>query len=357
MTPKTILVTGGAGFVGSNLALHLKRQDPALRVVAFDNLRRRGSELNLQRLKDAAVEFIHGDIREPEDLDGLPAADVLLECSAEPSVLAGVGASPAYLLNTNLVGTLHLLEYCRRQRARMVFLSTSRVYPIAALCGLRLDEAPTRFELAAQQDVPGVSAAGFSEGFPLEGARSLYGATKLASELFITEYADAYGLETVVNRCGVIAGPWQMGKVDQGFVVLWLARHVFGGALSYIGFNGSGKQVRDVLHIDDLCDLVTRQLADFDRVRGQLFNVGGGRAISVSLRELTELAQRVTGKTIPITPVSEMRPFDIPLYLSDSTKLQRALGWKPSRGIERLVDDTYAWLRDHAGQLAPILGA
>src|SRR6266478_4955249 len=183
MTPTTILVTGGAGFVGSTLALHLKRHDVARRVIALDNLRRRGSELNVPRLRTGGVEFVHGDIRCHEDLD-VGETDLLLECSAEPSVLAGYDSSPEYVLNTNLRGTLNLLEHCRRRTAAMVFLSTRRVYPMT----------------------------------PLAGARSLYGATKLASELFIEKYAYAYGLRAVVDRCGVLAGPWQMGKVDQGFV-------------------------------------------------------------------------------------------------------------------------------------------
>ncbi len=354
MTPTTVLVTGGAGFVGSTLALHLKRHDVARRVIALDNLRRRGSELNVPRLRTGGVEFVHGDIRCREDLD-VGETDLLLECSAEPSVLAGYDSSPEYVLNTNLGGTLNLLEHCRRRSAAMVFLSTSRVYPMSALAAIRLEETATRFEIAAAQTLPGVSARGVSEQFPLAGARSLYGATKLASELFIEEYAYAYGLRAVVDRCGVLAGPWQMGKVDQGFVALWLARHLFEGRLSYIGFGGSGKQVRDVLHVDDLCDLVTRQIARLDDVAGQVFNVGGGRRVSTSLCELTELCRRVTGKTIAIDPVAETRIADVPLYVTDTAKVETALGWSPTRDLERIVADTHEWMRANAASLRAIL--
>jgi CDP-paratose 2-epimerase len=354
MTPTTVLVTGGAGFVGSTLALHLKRHDVARRVVALDNLRRRGSELNVPRLRACGVEFVHGDIRCPEDLD-VAETDLLLECSAEPSVLAGYDSSPGYLLNTNLGGTLNLLEHCRRRGAAMLFLSTSRVYPMAALAAIRLEETATRFEIAPAQTLPGISARGVSEEFPLAGARSLYGATKLASELFIEEYAYAYGLRAVVDRCGVLAGPWQMGKVDQGFVALWLARHLFEGRLSYIGFGGTGKQVRDVLHVDDLCDLVTRQIARLEDVAGQVFNVGGGRRVSVSLCELTELCRRVTGKTIAIDPVAATRTADVPLYVTDTAKVEAALGWSPTRDLERIVVDTHDWMRAHAASLRSIL--
>jgi len=356
VSPTTILVTGGAGFIGASLALHLKREGVAQRVVALDNLRRRGSELNAPRLRAGDVELVHGDIRCPEDLEVAAEADLLLECSAEPSVLAGYGSSPEYLLRTNLVGTLNLLEHCRRRGTAIVFLSTSRVYPIAALSAIRLDESPTRFEIAGAQATPGLSARGIAETFPLAGARSLYGSTKLASEMMIEEYAYAYGLKAVINRCGVVAGPWQMGKVDQGFVALWLARHLFDGRLSYIGYGGSGKQVRDVLHVDDLCELVALEIARLDEVAGQVFNVGGGREGSVSLLELTELCRRVTGKSIPVDAVVTTRPADVPLYISDTAKLHGALGWSPVRDVERLVADTHVWMRAHAAALRPILG-
>jgi CDP-paratose 2-epimerase len=355
MTPQTILITGGAGFVGSNLALYLKRTLPRARVFAFDNLKRRGSELNLPRLKDAGVEFVHGDVRNREDLDASAAADLLLECSAEPSVLAGIDSSPDYVVQTNLVGTLNVLEYCRRHRTAMIFLSTSRVYPIEALSRITLVESATRFEIDAAQTMPGISVRGISEEFPLAGARSLYGASKLASELFIDEYAAQYDLPMLVNRFGVIAGPWQMGKIDQGVVTLWVARHVFELPLSYIGFGGTGKQVRDVLHIDDVCELIALQIERLDSLRGGLFNVGGGRQVSVSLAELTALCRSVTGHTIPIAAVPENRAADVPLYVTDNAKIERTLGWLPRRTMQGLVEDVHAWITSNDGALRPIL--
>lgn len=355
MNPRSVLVTGGAGFVGSSVALDLKRRDPDCRVVALDNLKRRGSELNLPRLRQAGIEFVHGDIRSPDDLRSLDAADLLVECSAEPSVLAGLDSSPSYVLQTNLVGTLHLLEYCRAHGTGMLFLSTSRVYPIEGLSGLRYAETASRFELLDDQDLPGVSAAGVAEDFPLDGPRSIYGATKLASELFIQEYAYAYGLKAVINRCGVLAGPWQMGKVDQGVVVLWAARHFFGGRLSYIGYGGSGKQVRDVLHVDDLGDLLAVQVADFEKLAGGLFTVGGGAANAVSLLELTEFCRRFSGREIPIDVVTEPRPADIPIFVTDSSRVTAATGWTPKRSVETVVSDVFDWLRAHDKALGGVL--
>ncbi len=355
MKPRSVLVTGGAGFVGSSVAIDLKRRDPGCRVVALDNLRRRGSELNLPRLREAGVDFIHGDVRSPEDLRSLEAAELLVECSAEPSVLAGFDSSPSYVLQTNLVGTLHLLEYCRAHGTGMLFLSTSRVYPIHALSALRFFEAATRFELREDQAVVGASANGIAEDFPLGGARSIYGATKLASEMFIEEYAYAHGLQAVINRCGILAGPWQMGKVDQGVVVLWAARHFFGGPLSYVGYGGSGKQVRDVLHVHDLCDLLRLQISLFETLRGRTFTVGGGRDNAVSLLELTSLCRRFSGREIPITAVTERRPADIPVFVTDHARVTAETGWTPKRSVETVVSDVFVWIRANEHALAPAL--
>src|SRR3989339_333736 len=130
MDYKNILITGGAGFVGSNLALKLKAKYRGAEIFCMDNLKRRGSELNIPRLKAAGVNFVHGDIRNKEDFEEIGKNDLILECSAEPSVLAGITSSPSYLINTNLVGTINCLEFARQNREAFVFLSTSRVYPI-----------------------------------------------------------------------------------------------------------------------------------------------------------------------------------------------------------------------------------
>jgi len=351
-----MLVTGGAGFVGSWVALGLRARLPGARVTALDNLRRRGSELNLARLRSGGVAFMHGDIRNPEDLEAVGKADLIVECSAEPSVLAGYGESPAYVLNTNLTGTLHCLEHARRHGAAMIFLSTSRVYPIETLNALPFEEQETRYELAAAQATPGVSEAGISERFPMEGSRSLYGATKLCSELILEEYLAMYGLRGIINRCGVIAGPWQMGKTDQGVAALWAARHVIGGRLDYIGFGGAGKQVRDLLHIEDLVDLIAHEVEHLDALSGQTFNVGGGRTGSVSLAEMTALCRELTGKQIEIGSVPETRAGDIRIYVTDYGKVAAATGWRPQRDARAILEDTCRWITDHRDVLAEVIG-
>ena len=260
---KKILVTGGCGFVGSSLAHRLREDFPQSEIICLDNLKRRGSELNLSRLRKAGIRFIHGDIRNKEDLEVINNIDLLLECSAEPSVLAGINSNLAYLINTNLIGTINCLELARKCQAKFIFLSTSRVYPIRTINNLQFQEGKTRFELLNEQTIPGVSSEGFTEKFTLDGARSIYGTTKLASEFFVQEYVDMYGLQAVINRCGVITGPWQFGKVDQGVVVFWIAKHFWKQKLSYIGYGGTGRQIRDILHIDDVCNLMSIQIKNF----------------------------------------------------------------------------------------------
>lgn len=350
-----ILVTGGAGFVGSSLALHLKREFPEARIAAFDNLRRRGSELNLGRLAEAGVEFVHGDVRSPEDLAAAPAPQLIVEASAEPSAQAGYGGSPEYLVQTNLAGCFHCLELARRHRADFLFLSTSRVYPVRRLNELVYCEDASRFRLLDGQTAPGACARGINEDFPLEGARSLYGMTKLSAELMIAEYADAYGLRTVVNRCGLIAGPWQMGKTDQGVAALWVAAHHFRRPLRYIGFGGTGKQVRDILHVDDLCELLTSQLHNLDRSAGRTFNVGGGLVNSLSLLEMTELCREITGNRIEIEPSPDDRPADLRIYLTDHARLTEFSGWRPRRDPRTTLADIWQWIRKDEARLRPVL--
>jgi CDP-paratose 2-epimerase len=350
-----LLITGGAGFVGSNLAVSLAQRHPDWDVIVLDNLYRRGSELNLPRLEAAGVEFVKGDVREPADLQALPELTAIVECSAEPSVMSGVDGDTSYLVHTNLTGAYNCLELARRDGAFFVFLSTSRVYPVEPQVGLALEEAETRFEIAAEQAVPGVSPAGIAEDFPLEGARTLYGATKLAAELLIEEFRAGLGVPAVIDRCGVIAGPWQMGKVDQGVFTHWMLAHHFRNPLKYIGFGGEGKQVRDLLHVEDLVDLVERQLLAPAEWDGRTVNVGGGRECSLSLRETTAICQRLTGNEVPIEPELETRQGDVPVYLSDCTKLFGLDEWRPRRSAEQVLADIHEWIAADEQRIAEAL--
>lgn len=348
---KRILVTGGAGFVGATLAIRLREAYPEATVVAFDSLYRRGSELNVCRLRESGVEFQKGDVRE-RAWDVEPC-DLVVDAAAEPSVLAGRGGEGVrYVLDTNLGGTQNALELARQWSAAFVFLSTSRVYPLDALRAIRLSESASRLEIAAHQDLPGISRDGIREDFPLQGARTLYGTTKYASEALVTEYAAAFGLRAVTNRCGVLAGPWQMGRVDQGVVALWIAAHIYRLPLKYIGY--SGKQVRDALHIHDLADLLLLQLERQDAWSGEVYNVGGGRDVSFSLRELTELTRDATNVSIEIGEETETRDGDVPLFITDSTRVRNDYQWAPARDMRNVVSDTSDWIHGHFEDLRPV---
>ena len=351
--PESILITGGAGFVGSSLALRLKNRFPDVRLVCMDNLYRRGSELNLPRLQGAGIQFVKGDIRHAKEFPAGPI-EFIIECSAEPSVLAGYGSSPDYLMETNLMGTYRCLEQARQWSSKTIFLSTSRVYPIAVLEQHPWAEEAARF---AWEDVAGaaISSRGVTEKCAMNAARSLYGWTKFASESLIEEYRAGFGLRAVTNRCSVIAGPWQMGKVDQGVVALWVFRHYFGKPLKYIGYGGTGKQVRDMLHVADLCDLVSEQISQFDGWEGWLGNVGGGRDISASLLELTGICRKVLGRQVPVGTEIENRQADLRIFLADSSKLFSRTDWRPRRGVEKIVSDIFDWVRAHEEEIRPLV--
>ena len=344
-----ILITGGAGFVGSSLALHLRQTFSGAEIVCMDNLYRRGSELNPPRLQKAGIEFHRGDVR---DGKGFPSGpfDYLIECSAEPSVLAGQDGAPDYLFQTNLVGAYNCLEKARGWKSRFIFLSTSRVYPIARIETHPWREETTRFTWE-HHGTNGITPRGVTEQMDLSGARSLYGFTKLAAEQLIEEYRAAYGIQSITNRCGVIAGPWQFGKVDQGVAALWVLAHHFGRPLSYIGYGGMGKQVRDFLHVDDLCDLVAEQIEDFDRWDGWLGNVSGGLDNSASLCELTALCGEVSGKKISISSVPANRPNDLRIFVADCTRLFERTQWRPKRDVRRIIQDINDWVTSHSAEL------
>jgi len=295
------------------------------------------------------VEFVRGDVRSEKEFPAGPF-EFILECSAEPSVLAGYHESPDYLLETNFLGTYRCLELARRWKSNFLFLSTSRIYPIAVLDAHPWVEQPTRF---AWSDLPGapISSRGVREDCPMTGARSLYGLTKFASEGLIEEYRNGFGLNTAVNRCSVIAGPWQMGKVDQGVVALWVLRHFFGKPLKYLGYGGTGKQVRDVLHVADLCELVEEQMSEFEQWDGWLGNVGGGLQISVSLQELTVACRDIVGRHAPIGTDPEVRHADVRIFLADCSRLFARTRWRPKRGITQIVGDIFEWVRAHEKEL------
>ena len=352
-----ILITGGAGFVGGALARNFLREPGRNAVVILDNLRRRGSEWNLIGLLEAGAQFVHGDVRNPADLEALEGTfDLLIETSAEPSVHAGMAGSPRYVLDTNLTGALNCLEFARERCGGVVFLSSSRIYSLAPLRALPLVEKAARLDFQEPvASVPGATFAGISEDFACDSPRSYYGASKLAAELICQEYAEHAKLPVVINRCGVITGPGQFGKTDQGVFTLWVARHCSGRSLRYTGFGGRGLQVRDLLHPDDLGDLIELQIGSWSLVAGKTFNVGGGRMGAVSLREYTGICEEVTGRKITIEADQETNPVDVPWYISDHQQVTDLLGWTPKRTPKQIVSEVHQWLRANEQALAKFI--
>lgn len=347
---KNILITGGAGFVGSNLAIFLNNHLKDSRIICLDNLIRMGSKINVARLEDSGITFIKGDIRETTQMNEFKNIDCIIDCSAEPSVLASY-KDPRYTIDTNLLGTVNCLELARRENASFIFLSTSRVYPIEKLDDIPYEELPTRFDWKKDALGEGYSFDGINEAFSVNGHRSLYGATKLCSELLAIEYFNSFSMQGVINRFGVIAGPWQLGKIDQGIVGYWLARHKYGGNLQYLGYGGLGKQVRDAIHIDDVCDLILYEMNHLEQVNAKIYNIGGGRKNAFSLCELSQLVKEITGVSMTIASVQENRKGDVRIYISDNASIKKDTGWVPCKSINEILVDTNSWLDKHFKQV------
>lgn len=340
-----ILVTGGAGFIGSNLCVELSKDRNE--VTCFDNLSRRGSEILLKRVLEHNCKYVHGDIRNAEDFNKLDSEyDVMIECSAEPSALVGTAGKDAfYVINVNLLGSVNCFEFCRSHKIAVIFLSTSRVYPYNVINSLKYKESHSRF--LYQGNKVGISRSGIKKTFPLEGFRSLYGASKLSAEYILKEYSNNFNIPSIINRCGVIAGPWQLGKVDQGVFTYWLVSHYLKKRIKYIGFGGNGKQVRDLLHIEDLVNLIKKQIKVIGNYRGEIFNVGGSLNSNLSLIEATNICQEITGNEIQIESDPETRPADVIWYITDNGDMLDAFNWRPNKSAFQILNDTFIWLREN----------
>jgi CDP-paratose 2-epimerase len=347
-----VLITGVCGFVGSHLARYLVDAREGIALVGLDSLARPGSETNRLGLRRLGVQLFHGDIRLASDVDALPAADWVIDAAAQPSVLAGRDGktSSRQVLEHNLLGTVNVLEYCRRCRAGLILLSTSRVYSIPALTRLPLRVESGAFTLDQGQPWPaGLSPAGVGEGFSTEAPISLYGASKLASERLAQEYAEGFGVPVWIDRCGVLAGAGQFGTAEQGIFSYWLHAHRARRDLRYFGFGGQGFQVRDALHPRDLARLVEMQLRGGGP--GRLLNVSGGRANSMSLAQLTAWCDERFGPHQPAADPSE-RPYDVPWLVLDSGRASAATGWTPQIGLPQILEEIAEHAAAHPDWLA-----
>jgi CDP-paratose 2-epimerase len=344
-----VLITGLCGFVGSTLANCLLEAESGTEIVGLDNFIRPGSEQNRNLLKRRGVRLIHGDIRCAADFETLPAVDWVIDAAANPSVLAGVDGvtSSRQLIEHNLQGTVNILEFCRRSGAGFVLLSTSRVYAITPLAEAAVEPMGEAFRLQPGQTFPpGLSPAGVAETFSTAAPISLYGATKLASEVLALEYGETFGFPVWINRCGVLAGAGQFGRADQGIFAYWINAWLRRRPLAYLGFGGKGYQVRDGLHPRDLCLLLRQQMASNAQRRPRVINLGGGTGNAMSLAELSAWCRdRLGPHSVAASP--ETRRFDIPWLVMDAALARDVWGWEPETPLEAILEEIAVHAEQH----------
>lgn len=347
-----ILISGVCGFVGTTLARAFVESGAGHALCGFDNFIRPGSETNRAELKRLGVKLFHGDLRSASDLESLPPADWVIDAAANPSVLAGSDGrtSSRQLVEHNLTGTVNLLEFCKQHRAGFILLSTSRVYSIARLATLPLVEKEGAFSLRPGPGAvlpAGVGPAGVGENFSTQAPVSLYGATKLASEVLALEYGETFGLPVFVDRCGVLAGAGQFGRADQGIFAYWLNAWLRRRPLRYLGFGGQGHQVRDCLHPRDLLPVLAKQMTapklDSD---SRVANFSGGAASAKSLRQLSDwCAAHLGAHTVAADPAP--RSFDIPWLVLDAAKAAHLWDWKPATPVAAILEEIATHARTH----------
>ncbi len=333
-----VLITGGAGFIGSNLAARLLTELPDARIVLFDNLSRRGSEHNVRWLTQlpgaSRLEIVRGDVRDAEQVASAARdASEIYHLAAQVAVTTSV-RDPLEDFETNALGTFHVLEAARRsgRRPLVLFTSTNKVY--GALESVDVEPDGTRYRACR----PGFQGA--DERTPLD-FHSPYGCSKGAADQYVRDYARIYDLPTVVFRMSCIAGPRQFGNEDQGWVAHFLYSVL---AKSAINIYGDGMQVRDILHVDDLLDAMVAVRQGIGATAGEIFNVGGGLERSFSVAEILARIEQRTGLASRRTH-SDVRPGDQPLYISDCGKLTSRTGWRARRSIEQILDDIESFWR------------
>ena len=320
-----ILITGGSGFVGSNLAIYFKHNKIGTKINTLDNLSRGGSLLNLARLKKKKIKNFKKDISNYNELKSLPKYDLIVDCCAEAAVEKS-RKEVDKVFNTNLVGTFNILKKCAKDKSNFIFLSSSRVYSIKKLRQLKRN----KFLI--------------NEKFDTSKPKSIYGFSKYSSEHLIREFSFLYKIKYIINRLGVISGPWQFGKQDQGFVSFWIWKHMNRRKLSYNGFGGKGLQIRDVVHITDVCKLISRQIKKINSIHNLTLNAGGGSKNAISLKDLTKICQKITSNRIKIFSRKVTSIYDIPYYVTDNSKVKKIYNWNPQKKISDIVKDVYKWM-------------
>lgn len=325
---KSILITGGCGFVGTNLAIYLKKELKNFSIYSVDILKKNYSKFNLNILKKKNIVNYKIDITSNKFLKIKKKFDFIIDCSADPAV-EDSRKNTIRVFNNNLKTTLNILEKTKKDKSNIIFISSSRVYPII--------ESNKKFRLK--------SVSIFDEKTSTNGIKSIYGYTKYASELLIKEYSYIFNIKYIINRSGIITGPLQFGKVEQGLISLWLWRHLNKLKLNYIGYGGRGSQIRDILYIDDFSLLIKKQILAFSKTNNELFCIGGGRSNAITLKELTEKCRKITKNNLKINSVSETSKYDIPFFISSNKKIKKIYNWAPKTNINNILKFNLGWLK------------
>jgi len=317
-------------------------------VAGVDNLIRPGAETNRMRIERLGVEFVHGDLRSASDVASLPPCDWVIDAAANPSVLAGLSGaeSSRRLFEHNLAGFGNVLEYCREHKAGLLLLSSSRVYSIPALAAIPLRVQDHAFTLdPAAPPTCGLTVNGIGVEFSTAAPISLYGATKLASEVMALEYGAAFGFPVWITRCGVLAGAGQFGTPAQGIFAFWVNAHLRRRPIRYIGFNGKGYQARDAIHPCDLASLMIAQMRTARSNGQRVYTAGGGPANTMSLAQLTAWCDERFGPFVPAVD-PEPRTYDIPWMVMDNAEAARDFGWSIEKPLPAILEG----IAQHASQ-------
>ena len=335
-----IIVTGGCGFIGSNICIFLKNL--SFDVISVDNLSKTYSKLNHKRLNNLNIKNYNFDISNKNKFVKLSfKSDIIIDCCADPAVESS--RKDIYSnINNNLITTYNVLEKAKKDNSKLIFLSTSRIYPIKDSY-----KKLSFFYKKKKKDL-------FNEESNTNGPKTIYGFSKLSSEMLIKEYNYAFKIDYLINRCGLITGPWQFGKVEQGLVSLWLWKHLNkDNNLYYKGYNGSGNQIRDILFIKDLCELVYLQIKKFKKIKNQTFCVGGGIKNSVNLNQLTKICEEITKNKLKIKYDLDTSIYDIPFYITSLDKVEKYYDWLPKTDLKIGIYGILEWMKKNHTLIKP----
>jgi CDP-paratose 2-epimerase len=345
---KVTLVTGGAGFIGTNLAHALA--SAGRRVRLFDNLSRPGVEKNLCWLQEThgdRIDFEKGDVRDAGAVRrAVQGTETVFHFAAQVAVTTSL-VDPVHDYQVNALGTLNVLEAVRAQSAppALLYTSTNKVYG-------GMEDVDLFLRGLRYQPEDYLRICGFNEKRPLD-FHSPYGCSKGTADQYVLDYARSYGLRTAVFRMSCIYGPHQLGTEDQGWVAHFLIRALDDQPLTLYG---DGMQVRDILFAEDLVQAFLAAERSIEKIAGQPFNMGGGPSNTVSLLELVDLIGQIHGQK-PVVHFNDWRTGDQRWYVSNTRKVETALGWRPRVNVREGVSRLYTWLQESRGVAQPAVAA